>query len=249
MYVGIKFNDPSIIKNTDHVDFSDKNLDNVRFIKVNSKPILEEHLTLKIYVDQAISDGVDESTLLRLDLDEKLRLNEQDSTVLNFTLTLPKTIFELPTKSYVDIRLIEPSIIRNTAHVDFNDKNLDNVRFVKVNSLPAVREHLTTKFYVDDAIYQRVHECSLLRLDRDETFKLDEHDSKIFNSTVKSPKTIIGLPTKSNVDSLHEINRNRQDLSSVFNNQDNEFDIIQLTNLDSITINTNLSSDNEVSKK
>ena len=45
-----------------------------------------------------------------------------------------------------------PSIIKNTAHVDFNDQNLDDVRFVKVNSMPAVREHLTPKFYVDQVI-------------------------------------------------------------------------------------------------
>ena len=43
-------------------------------------------------------------------------------------------------------------MIKNTAHVDFNDKNLDNVRFVKVNSMPAVGEHLTAKHYVDNAI-------------------------------------------------------------------------------------------------
>ena len=35
---------------------------------------------------------------------------------------------------------------------------------------------------------------------------------------------------------LHEINRNRRDLSSVFNDQDNEFDNNKLTNLDSVTV-------------
>ena len=55
------------------------------------------------------------------------------------------------------------------------------------------------------------------------------------------------MPTKSYVDSLHESSRNRRDLSSVFNDQDNEFDIIKLTNLDSITVNRMLSSDNEFS--
>ena len=29
--------------------------------------------------------------------------------------------------------------MKNTAHVDFKDKNLQKVRFVKTNSLPAVR--------------------------------------------------------------------------------------------------------------
>ena len=32
----------------------------VRFIKVNSFPSIPEHLTAKTYVDQALSNGVDE---------------------------------------------------------------------------------------------------------------------------------------------------------------------------------------------
>ena len=94
---------------------------------------------------------MDNSSLLRLDPDEKLNLDEQDSIVVKSTLFSPKTTIEMPTKSYVDSRWNDPSIIRNTAHVDFNDKNLDNVRFVKVKSLPAVREHLTPKFYINEA--------------------------------------------------------------------------------------------------
>ena len=77
-YVNKKFNDLSLIENTAPVDFDDENLDNVRFIKVNSIPTLEEHLTPKLCVDQAISNGVDEPSLLRLDPVEKLRLDEQD---------------------------------------------------------------------------------------------------------------------------------------------------------------------------
>ena len=64
----------------------------------------------------------------------------------------PISIKEAATKKYVDNKFNDPSIIKNTTHVDFNDKNLDNVRFVKVNSMPAVGEHLTAKYYVDNAI-------------------------------------------------------------------------------------------------
>ena len=186
-----------MLKNTDHVDFNDKHLDNVRFIKVNSFPTLEEHLTPEIYVDQAISDGLDELSLLRLDPDEKLKLDEQNSIVLNSSLTLPKTIIEISIKSYVDNKYNDPSIIRNTTHVDFNVENLDNFIFVKVNSMPAVGEHLTAKYYVDKVIFYSVNELSLLRLDPDEKLKLDEQDSISFNSTLTSPKTIIEIPTKS----------------------------------------------------
>ena len=70
-------------------------------------------------------------------------------------------------KSYVDSGLNDPSIKRNTTHVDFNHENLDKVRFVTVNGLPAVREHLTPKFYDDEAISHNVDESPMLRLDPD----------------------------------------------------------------------------------
>ena len=111
-YVVNTFNDPSIIKNTTHVDFNDKNLDNVHSIKVNSLPTLQEHLTPKNYVDNAMSYNVDESAFLRLDPDEKLEPEERGSIILNSTLTLPRTIIEIPAKFFVDYLFDEPSIIK-----------------------------------------------------------------------------------------------------------------------------------------
>ena len=64
-YVDNKINDPSIIKNTTHVDFNCINLNNLHSIEVNSFFILEEQRTPKIYVDQAKSNGVAETSLLR----------------------------------------------------------------------------------------------------------------------------------------------------------------------------------------
>ena len=241
-YVDNKFNDSSIIKNTAHVDFNDKNLDNVRFVKVNSMPAVGEHLTAKYYVDKTISDRVNEQSLLRLDIDEKLT---QDTIILNSTLTTPKKIIELPTKNYVDNKFNDSSIIKNVDNVDFNDKDIDNVGWIKVNKWPRDAEHLTPRLYVDNAI----HESSLLRLHRDEKLKLDEQDSILLDSILIPPNAIIELPTKSYVDSLHEINRDRRDLSSVFNDQDSEFDNNKLTNLDSITVNRNPNLDNELSNK
>ena len=89
----------------------------------------------------------------------------------------------------------------------------------------------------------------MLRLDPEEKLKLDEQDSIVLNSTLTSPKTIKELPTKSYVDSLHESSRNRRDLASVFNDQDNEFDNNKLTNLDSVTVNKNPNLDNELANK
>ena len=118
-YVHNFFNDPSIIKNTSHVDLNDRNITNARFIQVNQLPEIDSLLTAKLYVDNAISDGVNEQSLLRFDPDEKLI---QDCIILNSTLTPPKTTIELPTKNYVDNFFNDPSIIKNTDHVDFNKK-------------------------------------------------------------------------------------------------------------------------------
>ena len=51
------------------------------------------------------------------------------------------------------------------------------------------------------------------------------------------------------VDGLHEFNRNRRDLSSVFNDQDNDFDNNKLLNLDSVTVNRGPSSYIELANK
>ena len=112
---------------------------------------------------------------------------------------------ESPFKNYVDNKFIDPSIIKNTAHIDLNDRNITNARFIQVNQMPQIDSHLTLRLYVDYAINDII----------------------------------------SYVDNLHEINRNRRDLSSVFNDQDNEIDNNKLTNLDSITVNGDPSSDNE----
>ena len=186
--------------------------------------------------------------MLRLDPYEKLNLDEQDTIIVNSTSTTPRTIIEIPTKNYVDKKCDDPSIIKDTTHVDFNDKNLDNVRFLKGNSFPAIPGHLTLKIiHVDNGISYSLDESSLLRIDPNENLKLDEQDSIIPNFTLTSPRTVKELPTKSYVDRLHESSGNKRDLSSVFNDQDKEFDNNKLTILDRVTIFRNPISDNEVS--
>ena len=55
-------------------------------------------------------------------------------------------------KSFVDIRFKGPSILSNSAPVNFIDRSLDKVRFVRVNSLPDVKKQLTAKLYVEHSI-------------------------------------------------------------------------------------------------
>ena len=70
--------------------------------------------------------------------------------------------------------------------------------------MQATGEHLTAKYYVDNAISSNVDESSLSRLDANEKLKLGKQDSIFLNSILKSPKTIIEIPNKPCVDSLHE---------------------------------------------
>ena len=71
----------------------------------------------------------------------------------------------------------------------------------------------------------------------------------IINSTLTSPKPKTKIPTKSIFRSLHESSRNGRDLTSVFNDKDNEFHKNKLSNLDSIKFNGDPSSDDELSNK
>ena len=51
----------------------------------------------------------------------------------NKNLPDPNSIREPCSKNYVDNKFNDPSMIKNTTHVDFNDKNQDNVHSIKVN--------------------------------------------------------------------------------------------------------------------
>ena len=167
----------------------------------------------------------------------------------------PISIREAASKNYVDNLFNDSSIVKNNAHIDLNDRNITNCRFLSVNQLPQIDSHLTAKLYVDTEIDQ----TTLLRLHPDEKLDLDNQDSITLNSTLTDPITTIEIPTKAYIDSLHEENeRSRRDLGIDFydesndlvkNNQDNDFNDNKLTNIDSVTINRNPILDNELSNK
>ena len=58
-------------------------------------------------------------------------------------------------KSYVDNLFNDSSIIKNTAHIDLNDKNTTNARFIQVNQLIQNGSHLTAKLYVDISLVRK----------------------------------------------------------------------------------------------
>ena len=167
----------------------------------------------------------------------------------------PISIREAASKNYVDNLFNDSSIVKNNAHIDLNDRNITNCRFLSVNQLPQIDSQLTAKLYVDTEIDQ----TTLLRLHPDEKFDLDNQDSITLNSTLTDPITTIEIPTKAYIDSLHEENeRSLRDLGIDFydeskdlvkNNQDNDFNVNKLTNIDSVTVNRNPTLDNELSIK
>ena len=101
-YVDNNFNYPRKYKNTAKVDFEDKNLDKVTFLKVNSRPAVGEHLATKYYVDQGFSDSVDESTVVRTNKEndfKKFKLTNESKITLKAQAINHNQVFA---KSYVD---------------------------------------------------------------------------------------------------------------------------------------------------
>ena len=79
-------------------DFNDVKLENIKFVKVNYQPAVNEHLTPKIYVDNAI----DEPSSIRNN--QNIVFNKNNSTIINsITLnTQPVNDNHVIRKAYVD---------------------------------------------------------------------------------------------------------------------------------------------------
>ena len=167
----------------------------------------------------------------------------------------PISIREAASKNYVDNLFNDPSIIKNNSHIDLNDRNITNARFIQVNQMPQIDSHLTAKLYVDNSI----DEVSLVRNNKDNDFgnyNLTNINSITLNKPAENDNEVI---TKAYVDQFHQENeRSRRDVGLDFynessdlvkNNQDNDLNDNKLKNLDSIQINRKPSSDNEVSNK
>ena len=167
----------------------------------------------------------------------------------------PISIREAAPKHYVDNLFNDASIIKNNAHIDLNDRYITNARFIQVNQLPQIDSHLTAKLYVDNSI----DEPSLVRNNQDNDFgnyNLTNINSITLNKQAENDNEVI---TKADVDQFHQENeRSRRDVGLDFydesndlvkNNQDNDLNDNKLTNIDSITVNRNPTSDNEVSNK
>ena len=125
--------------------------------------------------------------------------------------------------------------------------------------MPAVGELSTAKYYVDQAISHSVDEPTLVRNNPDndfKTFNLSNISSITLNAQAGNENLVI---TKAYVNQFHKYNeRNGRDLGIDFykesnylvkNNQDNNFNDNNLKNLDSITVNRDPTSENELTNK
>ena len=124
-YVDNKFNDPSILKNTEHIDLNDRDITNVRFLQMNQWPQIDSHLTPKLYVDTEI----DESSLVRNNQDNDF--NNNNLTNIN-SITLNNQAVndnQVITKAYVDQFHQENERSRRDVGLDFYDESSTLVRF------------------------------------------------------------------------------------------------------------------------
>ena len=184
---------------------------------------------------------------------------EEDNNMKNQfeikNLPCPQKNSDSVSKSYLDNFFNDSIIIKNTEHIDLNDGNITNARFIQVNQWPHIDSILTAKLNVGNSI----DEPSIVR-------KKQVNDSNIYNLanlnsiSLKKPAEIDNeVITKAYVDQFHQENeRSRRDLGidfykvssdSVRSNQDNDLNVNKLTNLDGITVNRNPNSDNDISNK
>ena len=145
------------------IDFNDVKFEK-KFVKINYQPAVNEHLTHKVYVDNAI----DEQTLVR---------NYQDNDFNNNNLTNMNSITlntqavngnEVLTEAYVyqfhidnernrrDVGLSfyneEVDLVKNNQDNDLNDNKLKNLDSITINRNPTLDDEVSNKKYIDDQL-------------------------------------------------------------------------------------------------
>ena len=133
----------------------------------------------------------------------------------------PLSIREACSKNYVDNFFNDTSVLKNNAHIDLNDRNIANARFIQVNQLLQIDSHLTAKLYVDNAI----DESSLVKNNKDNDFgnyNLTNIISITLNKQAENDNEVI---TKAYLDQFHQENeRSRRDTGLSFYNE--EIDLV-----------------------
>ena len=136
-----------------------------------------------------------------------------------------------------------------------NDRNITNARFIQGNQLPQTDSQLTAKMNVDNTI----DETSSVRNNQDNEFSnhnLTNINSITLNKQAENDNDVI---TKAYVDQFHQENeRSRRDNGLDFyvesndlvkNNQDNDLSDKKLTNVESVVVNREPTSDNKLANQ
>ena len=103
--------------------------------KIDTSLFVQKPFLRKNYVESDLEDDIDLKNQYRI------------KNVLD-----PISIREVCSKNYVDNLFNDSSIVKNDTHIDLNDGNITNARFIQVNQLPKIVSHLTAKLYVDISI-------------------------------------------------------------------------------------------------
>ena len=106
--------------------------------KIDTSLFVQEPYLRSIYIEAKIEENIDLKNLFRIK-----------------NLPDPIGIREAASKNYVDNFFNDPSKMESNAHIDLNDRNITNARFIQVNHFPQIDSHLTAKLYVDSAIEER----------------------------------------------------------------------------------------------
>ena len=160
--------------------------------KIDTSLFVQKHYLRHNYIEANIEEDIDLKSQFR-----------------NKISPDPISIREATSKNSVDNLFNDPSIIKNTTHIDLNDRNITNARFIQVNQWPQIDSYLTPKIYVDAVI----GELSLVRNNRDTDFN-NYSLTIIFSITLnKQAVNDNEVITKAYVDQFHQKNeRSRRDV-------------------------------------
>ena len=122
---------------------------NDKNIKIDTSLFVQKPCLRTNYIEANIEEDID--------LKNQYRIKDSPDRI---------SIREAASKNYVDSLFNDPSIVKNNAHIDLNDRNIINARIIQVNQWPQIDSHLTPKLYVDNAI----DEESLVRNNQDNDF-------------------------------------------------------------------------------
>ena len=172
----------------------------------NSSNNSEQETDKSLFVQKPYVRG----NFIESDVEENIDMKNQFRIT---NLPDPISIREPASKVYVGTLFNDLSIIKNTAHIELNGRNITNARFIQVNQLPQIDSHLTEKLYV----YKSIDEPSLVRNNKGIDFgiyNLTNTISFTLNTQAVIDNQVI---TKAYVDQFHQENeRSRRDVGLDF---------------------------------